>query len=81
MNKNANSRKNNNNNSTSYSKKNMSDLKDKKKAPKRRKVAHGKQTNRTLFIVKLTHLSMLACVYCRRSHMTCDDGKLFNVQY
>ncbi|KAI8054696.1 hypothetical protein BDF22DRAFT_680570 [Syncephalis plumigaleata] len=56
MDKKVNARKSTNNTGTPYSKKNMTDQKDKKKAPKRRKVAH-------------------ACVYCRRSHMTCDDGR------
>lgn len=40
--------------------------------PKRRKVTHGK-----IMIIKKLLLSLsfsTACVYCRRSHMTCDEG-------
>ena len=39
--------------------------------PKRRKVTHGKMNNN----IQTSLLNFnLACVYCRRSHMTCDEG-------
>lgn len=47
--------------------------KKKRTGPKRRKVTHGK-IDMYLFLFLLL-ISSLACVYCRRSHMTCDDGK------
>lgn len=53
---------------------------------KRRKVNHGKAlgVHPTLYNLlatasrtyRLTQGRVIACVYCRRSHMTCDDGTL-----
>lgn len=65
---------------------NGSDSKKKRVGPKRKKVTHGKlplihfTTARPLLHsnVTLSFLARrLACVYCRRSHMTCDDGTCF----
>lgn len=50
---------------------------------KRRKVNHGERNKRphvlrrhhlTWDISRLTQGRVIACVYCRRSHMTCNDG-------
>jgi hypothetical protein len=50
-----------------------------KSKPKRRKVTHGKKQKtmpeRYLFFLFIYFIILyLACVYCRRSHMTCDEG-------
>lgn len=53
------------------------DAKKKRTGPKRRKVTHGKLDGILVDMLDniLTDGQCIACVYCRRSHMTCDEGK------
>lgn len=51
------------------------DSKKKRTGPKRRKVTHGKYIANLCMESKRRLIKFyLACVYCRRSHMTCDEG-------